>query len=219
MINTPRICAVITSGDLDSIRKAEPLTDLFEVRIDLIGQPWQDVARTIKKPWCATNRLKSEGGLWQGSEEARRGELLKALKLGASIVDIELAAPDLDEIVPVIKKKAKCLISHHDNKRTPPPAELRRIIENELAAGADICKLVTTARSFDDNTRVLGMISEFYPADMVAFAMGLRGQISRILCPLAGGAFTYAAINEAAQSASGQLTVFQLRSIYEMMRL
>jgi 3-dehydroquinate dehydratase type I len=218
-MNTPRICAVITTQDVDSMRKAEPLADLFEVRIDMIGKGWQDIARAVKKPWIATNRLKAEGGLWEGSEEARRSELLKALKLGASIVDIELAAPDLDEIIPVIKKKAKCLISHHDTRRTPPPAELRRIIENELAAGADICKVVTTARSFEDNVNVLGMISEFRPAQIVAFAMGPRGQISRILCPLAGGAFTYAAMSEGVESAAGQFTVSQLKRIYEMMRL
>ncbi|RJO60597.1 MAG: type I 3-dehydroquinate dehydratase [Dehalococcoidia bacterium] len=218
-MDTPRICAVITNTDLDSIEKVEPLVDLFEVRIDIIGKSWRDVARVLKKPWIATNRLKAEGGLWEGSEEARRDELLRALNLGASIVDIELAAPDLDEMVPVIKKKAKCLISHHDTRRTPPPAELRRIIEDELAAGADICKLVTTARSFDDNANVIGMMSEFRPAEIVAFAMGQRGQMSRILCPLCGGAFTYAAINEGAQSASGQLTVSQLRSIYEMIHL
>lgn len=218
-MNIPRICAVITSADLDSIKEVEPLADLFEVRIDMIGKPWRDVAKLIKKPWIATNRLKTEGGLWEGSEEARRDELLKALKMGASIVDVELAAPDLDEIVPLIKKKARCLISHHDNRRTPPPTELRHIIENELAAGADICKVATTARSFEDNMSALGMISEFRPAEVVAFAMGPRGQVSRILCPLTGGAFTYASISEGTQSASGQLTVSQLKRIYEMMHL
>lgn len=218
-MDTPRICAVITNADLDSIKKIEPLTDLFEVRIDMIGKPWRDVARVLRKPWIATNRLKAEGGMWEGSEESRRSELLRALNAGASIVDIELAAPDLDEIVPVIKKKAKCLISHHDSKRTPPGVELRRIIEDELAAGADICKLVTTARSFGDNTNVLGVISEFRPAEIVAFSMGPRGQMSRILCPLCGGAFTYAAVSEGVESAAGQFTVSQLRRIYEMIKL
>jgi len=218
-MDLPRICAVITSGDLDSIRRVEPLADLFEVRIDIIGKGWEKVVQVLKKPWCATNRLKAEGGLWEGNEEARQGELLRALKMGAGVVDIELAAPDLDDIVPVIKKKAKCLISHHDNRRTPPPAELRRIIEAELAAGADICKVVTTAHSLEDNMNVLGMISEFRPAEVVAFAMGQRGQISRILCPLAGGAFAYAAMNEGVESAAGQFTVSQLKRIYEMMQL
>jgi 3-dehydroquinate dehydratase I len=214
-----RVCAVITNTDLDSIRKVEPLADLCEVRIDMIGKGWENMARVVKKPWIATNRLKTEGGLWEGSEEARRDKLLSALELGASIIDIELAAPDLDEIVPIIKKKARCLISHHDTRRTPPTTELRRIIENEMAASADICKVVTTARSFEDNVNVLNMISEFRPAEVVAFAMGPRGQMSRMLCPLCGGAFTYAAINEEGRSASGQLTVSQLRIVYEMMRI
>ena len=88
----------------------------------------------MEKPWIATNRLKAEGGLWEGSEEARQAELLKALNLGASIVDIELATPDLDEIVPVIKKKASASSPTMTSRRTPPTAELRRIIR-ERAGG------------------------------------------------------------------------------------
>jgi 3-dehydroquinate dehydratase I len=218
-MDAPRICAVITSGDIDAMRRAEPLADLFELRIDMLGKNWQEMARAIKKAWIATNRLKAEGGLWEGSEEARRDELLKALALGATIIDIELASPDLDEIVPLIKKKARCLISHHDARRTPPVAEMRRIIKDEMAAGADICKIVTTARSFEDNANILSMINEFQPKEVVAFAMGPRGQTSRVLCPLCGGSYTYAAMNEGAESASGQFTVPQLRHIYEMIRI
>ena len=218
-MNAPRICAVITNSDLEALRRAEPLADLFELRIDMIGTDWQSVAKQLTKPWIATNRAKTEGGLWEGSEEARRDELLKAVSLGAAIVDIELTAPDLDEIVPIIKKKARCLISQHDARRTPPADRLRRIVEEELAAGADICKLVTTARNLDDNLNVLGLINEFRPAEVVAFAMGQRGQLSRVMCPLVGGSFTYAAVSVGAESANGQLSVSQLRHIYEMMRL
>ncbi len=213
----PKICAVITRSDPASIAGAD--ADLFEVRIDLIGKDWLKLAKALTKPWLATNRLKAEGGAWEGSEEARRNELLKAVKAGASIIDIELSAPDLDEIVPQIKKKARCLISRHDNKRTPPPAALHRIIEDELAAGADICKLVTTARAFEDNISLLNLINAFRPHDIVAFAQGPRGQTSRLLCPLAGGAFTYAALSEEATSASGQLTISQMRQVYGMMGL
>jgi 3-dehydroquinate dehydratase len=105
-METPRICAVITNGNIDSIRGAEPLADLFEIRMDMIGKEWQNVAKAITKPWIATNRMKNEGGMWEGSEDDRRKELLRALKLGANMVDIELSTPDLEEIVPVIKKKA-----------------------------------------------------------------------------------------------------------------
>jgi len=218
-MNRPRICAAITREDTASIHKVEPLADLFEVRIDLIGKDWAELAGSLKKPWIATNRLPSEGGKWAGTEDTRQQELLKALRLGAVLVDIELATPNLEEIVPVIKKKAKCLISSHNMRRTPPPRELRRTVEDELAAGADVCKVVTTARSFDDNITLLNLINEFPGSEVVAFTMGPRGQMSRILCPLAGGAFTYAAMSEGVESAAGQLTVSQLRQIYETLRL
>jgi 3-dehydroquinate dehydratase type I len=213
----PHICAVLTNGNIGSVRSAEPLADLFEVRIDMIGKEWQNVAKEITKPWIATNRMKSEGGMWEGSEDDRRKELLKALRLGANMVDIELSTPDIEEIIPIIKKKAGCIISHHDMRRTPPDAELHRIIEDELAQGADICKLATTARSFEDNARILGIIRDFRPVNIIAFAMGTRGQASRILSPLCGGRFTYASTGEDQKSAPGQITLSQMRNILGMM--
>lgn len=213
-MNHPRICAVITTLEGAATPELWTGADLLEIRIDMIGKGWENTICALKKPWIATNRLKTEGGLWTGTEEARRIELLKALSMGAAIIDIELAAPDLEEIVPLVKKKARCMISHHDMKRTPPRSELRRIINDELAAGADICKLVTTARVFDDNAVVLGIINEFKPADVIAFCMGLKGQVSRILSPLSGGSFSYAAINEVETSASGQLTISQMKDIF-----
>ena len=210
----PRICAVITTPEGAASPEVWAGADLVEIRIDMIGKGWENTVRALKKPWIATNRLKTEGGLWTGTEEARRVALLKALSMGAAIIDIELAAPDLEEIVPLVKKKARCMISHHDMKRTPPRSELRRIINDELAAGADICKLVTTARAFDDNAVVLGIINEFKPADVIAFCMGPKGQVSRILSPLSGSAFSYAAVNEGETSASGQLTISQMKAIF-----
>ena len=217
-MNHPRICAVITTAEATATPELWAGADLVEIRIDMIGKGWENTIRALKTPWIATNRLKAEGGGWEGTEEARRAELLKALSMGAAIIDIELAAPDLEEIVPLIKKKARCMISHHDMKRTPPRPELRRIINDELSAGADICKLVTVARAFNDNAVVLGIINEFKPADVIAFCMGPRGQTSRILSPLSGGAFTYAALTESETSASGQLTISQLQDIFGALR-
>ena len=71
------------------------------------------------------------------------------MKLGASIIDIELATPSLADLVKEIKGKAECLISYHNLKGTPPLEDLRQIVNRQLAAGADICKVVTTARTFD----------------------------------------------------------------------
>lgn len=216
-MKSPRICATITTGDIRGLREVEPLVDLFEVRIDLIGDGWVEVARAIKKPWIACNRLASEGGRWAGSEARRIEQLLRATELGASIVDIELRAKNLGNIVLVIKKRAQCLISSHDLEKTPSLDEMKALVRQQLKAGADIGKVVTTARSPEDSLTILRLISEFPGVRLVALAMGPLGVASRVLCPLVGGDFTYASIEKGKESASGQITVRELGQIYEMM--
>ena len=211
----PRICAVIVNNDLEAVRGVEPLVDLLEARIDLIGDGWQELVKQLKQPWIACNRCAEEGGSWAGNESERREALLSALELGASIIDIELVTGNLEEMVKLIKKRAKCLLSFHDFKGTPPLDRMREIVQKELAAGADICKVVTTAPRFEDNLTVLQLISDFPETRVISFAMGPLGSASRILCPLVGGDFTYASIEEGRESASGQITVRDLKRIYE----
>jgi len=214
----PRICAVIVNNEIKAVKRVEPLVDLFEVRIDLIGAGWAELARQLKKPWIACNRCAEEGGSWSGSEARRREELLLALELGADMVDIELVSGNLKEMVAMIKRKAKCLISCHDFKRTPPLDQLREIVNKELEAGADISKMVTTAQKFEDNLTVLQLIADFPQSSIVSFAMGGPGTISRVLCPLLGGEFSYAATQEGSESAAGQITVTDLSKIYRMLK-
>ena len=213
----PKICAAIVNNDLPAIEKVVPLVDFFELRIDLIGTGWREVARRMKKPWIACNRRVEEGGKWGGNERERIRELLVALELGAAIIDIELATPNIGRIVREIRGKAECLISCHDIAGTPPLAELKSMVKSQLNAGADICKVVTTALSFRDNLTVLQLIKDFPETKIVAFAMGAAGQISRVLCPLVGGLFTYASIEDGRESAEGQIAVKDLREIYGIM--
>jgi 3-dehydroquinate dehydratase type I len=215
----PKICAVITAADEAAVATAAPLVDLFEVRIDLIGDNWPEVARKLKKPWIATNRLAAEGGRWQGAEDHREEELLKALDLGAAIIDLELATPGIAKMVQAVKKKARCLVSHHDFNGTPSFDELKDIVRRQLAAGANISKLVTTAKSNDDNLKLLRLYREFAGHKLVAFAMGEAGVLSRVLAPLAGAEFTYASLETGKHSAPGQLTVAQLAEIYGSLKV
>ena len=86
------------------------------------------------------------------------------------------------------------MISSHDLKKTPSLDEMKEVVRQQLKAGADIAKVVTTARSLEDNLTVLRLISEFPGVRLLAFAMGPLGVVSRVLCPLVGGDFTYASI-------------------------
>ena len=210
----PRICATITDNNPEAIREIEPLVDLFEVRIDLIGKEWQQVAKELGKPWIACNRIAAEGGKWAGNEARRIEQLLQATELGAEIIDIELGTKNLKNIIHLIKKSAECLLSCHDIEKTPSFDNLKGIVRKQAEAGADICKVVTTAVSFEDNISLLRLIREFPDTRLVTFAMGSLGGISRVLCPLVGGDFTYASMEKGKESAPGQITVKELVKIY-----
>ena len=214
-----RLCASITSNDIPSVKMIEPIVDLFEVRIDLIGDSWTDVARQLKKPWIACNRMVEEGGKWEGNEARRIERLLQAIELGAKIVDIEYNAKNVENIIKLIKKRAECLLSFHDFQKTPSLDVLKQIVNKELKAGADICKVVPTAQTFEDNLAVMRLFSEFPDTKMVAFAMGTQGFISRVMAPLIGAHFTYGAVQKGNESAPGQLPVSDMLAVYEMVNL
>ena len=212
----PRICVSIISDDLEAVKAVEPLVDLFEVRIDFIGEGWQELVKPLKKPWIACNRRVDEGGRWQGDEAGRVEELLKASELGADIIDLEFRTRNLKSAVALIKKRTKCLLSFHDLTGTPPLDSLKEMVQKQLEAGADICKVITTAQRSEDNLTVLRLISAFPQTRIVSFAMGPLGFASRVLSPLVGGDFAYASIESGRESAPGQITVRELSKIYEM---
>lgn len=211
----PRICAAIVNGDLEAVKTVAHEVDIWEVRIDLIGPDWGKITGTLDKPWIACNRRREEGGNWQGSEVERIETLYRAIEAGAKIVDIELDTPDLVRAIDRVGGQAEIILSHHNLEETPPLEELREIIRQQIDVGADICKVVTTARSFADNLVCLRLIREFPEARVISFAMGSLGQISRILSPLTGGYLTYASVEAGRESAVGQITVNELRAIYE----
>jgi 3-dehydroquinate dehydratase type I len=214
----PRICASIVNTDITLIKKNEHDVDIFEVRIDLIGPGWPDLVKLLKKPWIACNRSEDEGGNGNADPIKRTEELLWAAEVGACIVDLEYRTRNLVEIVPQIKARAKCLLSFHDLIGTPSYEILVGIVEGQIKAGADYCKVVTTAQTFEDNLTMLKLIKAFPGVKLAAFAMGEEGRTSRILSPLVGGYLTYASLASGNESAPGQITVKELRRTYELLR-
>jgi 3-dehydroquinate dehydratase I len=214
----PKIAVAVTEDRLSALRTCEAAVDFWELRLDLIGPAWLQVARSVTKPWIACNRSPQEGGQGQSDEPARTKELLSALEAGAAIVDIELRSQMLSEIVPLIKSKAQCLISYHNFSETPPLRVLAEIVRLQLQAGADICKIITTAAWLEDNLTLLRLIKDNPEIRIVAFAMGPEGRLSRILSPLAGAYFTFASLEQGKESASGQIPVEEMREIYRLIK-
>lgn len=214
----PEICACVTSAtDMSAAIAVSGSVSLYEVRIDLIGDDWPEVAAALPGPWIACDRLAAQGGACRDPEHVRLDTLKRAVDLGAMIIDVELDTPNVELFVASVKGRASVLISHHDLVKTDDAEVLAAIVKRQANAGADICKLVTTASVVADNVTVLRLARRFASAPIVTFAMGSLGITSRVLAPLAGSRFTYASLAEGHEAAPGQLTVDQLQAMYDVM--
>ncbi len=224
-MGSPMICVVITArtseGVVETIGRVEAhRPDLIEIRLDYLEGPYElDVIRGVSTlPMIATNRGTDQGGLSSEADSERMGTIIKACEAGFEYADIELAIPQAGQIAERVKDlDAKAIISHHDFKGTPPKERLNEIMTGMLGAGADICKIVGTATSPEDNLTYLNLIQENPSVSLVSFGMGRAGLLSRVFSPLFGAAYTYASSEAGRESAPGQLTVPELRQIYGIM--
>jgi len=92
------------------------------------------------------------GRQWEGNE-ARRIERLLRPSNWAPNCRYRIQRQKRRKYHQTDKKRAECLLSFHDFQKTPSLDVLKQIVNKELRAGADICKVVTTAQTFEDNLR------------------------------------------------------------------
>ena len=201
----------------------EEHADLIEVRLDSLQNHNNiaDIAHCTRTPLIATNKPTMFGGNYHGNENECQKILVNAAKNGFTYIDVDLGTQNQTELINKLhENEAKVIISFHDHKKTPTISELDRILEEEAAAGADICKIVTTANNLKDNLTVLDFVAENSKKhEIVCFAMGEHGKISRLLSPVFGAFFTFASLDEKRKTAKGQLTIKQMRSVYEALEL
>ncbi len=221
-----RICIPIAETTMKdaikAVKEADRFADLIELRMDYLRKPGLAILlKGRQKPFIVTNRRKEEGGKYWVNERRRVGILEEAIDLGAEFVDIEIGTERslLQELI-TNKKGTQAIFSFHDFQRTPSLKELKRICDRMTRWGPDIVKIVTFAKSWEDNLLILSLIlhARKRGQEIVAFCMGEKGKMSRIFAPLMGAAWTYAALNKNRTSAPGQLTIQELKKIWEKLR-
>ena len=109
--------------------------------------------------------------------------------------------------------KTKLLVSWHDFKKTPSSAELKKKI-SQMSKFSSNVKIVSTAKSTDDSTRMLELYSKKGKNNLISFAMGDYGRISRILCLYLGSPYTYVSLGKAI--APGQFSVDEVKKIINL---
>lgn len=234
-----RVCIPIVGPEqeeaLRQIRAAAPLADFLELRLDLmVRADLRELVREIRRnPFpvkiVATHRKREESGRVpvsgeEGSEEARIASLTEAVLLGVDYVDVELSTPiDLRNLLKKCIKehldRTQLIVSCHDFRETPSDAALEDLWRACREAGAGIVKIVTMACTMADNLRILRLIpwSLGKGQEIVAFSMGERGKISRVMAPLLGAHFTFASLGQDSATAPGQLTAAELFRIFEIL--
>ena len=98
----------------------------------------------------------------------------------------------------------KTIVSYHKFDGALSVSAMENILDKEIASGASICKIVTTAKQVEDNLPALSFVSfASSKAKLVCFCMGEHGKISRLLSPVFGAFFTFASLETGQRNRSG----------------
>jgi 3-dehydroquinate dehydratase-1/3-dehydroquinate dehydratase/shikimate dehydrogenase len=218
-----KICVSVAGVDASAVyNEVQPMlemVDVVEVRLDLMTVPEvAECCSLIRKPLLFTNRPIWEGGRFPGFEDDRIRPLFTAVEQQADYVDFELRADPLlrSQLLEAMESApARMIISWHDFKSTPAIEELSEILNQMIASGAHIGKIVSTAHSIADVLRMFEVQERALAAGfpLSCFCMGNLGRISRFATLYLGGYMTYGALDARQATAPGQLSVQQLYSL------
>lgn len=214
------LAAVITAktgkGAINDIKKAKN-ADLIELRADYLRRldtnELKKIIELCGKPIIITIRKKAEGGLFEGSKIEREAILKKSLEFGADYIDVEYSSgKNLIKHLLKNKKDAKIIVSYHNFKETPK--NIKKEYDKIKKLNSDLIKLATNSNSINDNFMVFDLLKD--KENLIAFCMGQKGEISRILAHKFGSRMTYASLGKNKQSAPGQISLEGMNTVYHV---
>ncbi len=223
------ICIPVTAKTNDeALERMEAsflLADVVELRIDSIRGPNLEKLLAAKQgPVIVTARRREEGGSFAGSERERIALLREAARRGVDFVDVELGTDETlaAAVAREIRKergRTKLIISCHDFIKTSSYGTLQGTYNRCVSRGADIVKIVTFARSLQDNLKILRLVdwARGTGGSIIAHCMGENGRVSRVMGPLFGSYLAFAALTKGRESAPGQLTAPEMKRILRIL--
>jgi 3-dehydroquinate dehydratase type I len=206
---------------LDRLPGIAQVADCVEVRLDHFEERY-DLRAVLRArgnlPAVVTLRPPEEGGRSTLAPEERLRVLIEAAEAGAEYVDLEWHVTTREALDALHTAGAHVLVSRHDFAAMP--AAFADGWWRELAErGADIVKIVGTARDPRDNLPVLRALRDA-ARPTVSIAMGEAGLLSRVLALRAEQCFlTYAMLDAQTSTAPGQLSATDMRETYHAARL
>ena len=229
------ICTTIQNKNYEQIIEALEQCEMAEIRLDRCELSAKETDNVFSSdvPLVATCRIseiaENDPSLKDIPEQSRmikamqiaERRLIRAIEAGARYVDVELEAQK--QMSKRIRQAAHengtiFIRSYHDFEGTDSLEALKAIVEKCVYHGADMVKVVTTARSQEDNDKVMALydwcreeqtsgnerIGALSDGGLIAFCMGEEGRVSRVECLKKGAPYTYAALTAEETAAPGQ---------------
>jgi 3-dehydroquinate dehydratase-1 len=219
-----KVCATISASSptkvSNELKHALAKSDYAELRLDFL-KPNQVpfclilVKKHLTRCIC-TLRPTSEGGKFSGSEKERISILKLISEFEPYLIDIEYNTLKKNkELVRYLKNtKTKILVSWHDFTKTPDKQILKAMLK-KMSKFSNNIKIVTTAKTIDDTIRILSLYkSHTRNVNLISFAMGDYGRMSRILCTKLGSPYTYVSLGKPV--APGQFSLKEMKNILSL---
>lgn len=230
------ICTTIQNRTAGQIVEALEHCGMAEIRLDRCSLSAKEIEDVFMSdvPLVATCRISEviasepslqDPSLTDQSREVKAMQiaerrLIKAVEAGARYVDVEIEAPK--QMSKRVRQAAHengtvFIRSYHDFEGTDSIPALKALVEKCRYHGADMVKLVTTARCAEDVERVMSLYdwARTEGIDLIAFCMGDAGRESRLECLKRGAPYTYAALTAEEAAAPGQMPASEMhKAVY-----
>lgn len=197
--------------------------DGIELRLDYASH-WDNKAVSELRKMCHlpvifTLRSHAQGGCYPHSEAQRLQTILDLCALNPDYLDLEHDVPH--SYIKTIRQRypaIKIILSYHHFGETP--ADLAGLFQAIYQEDCYAFKIATQAQSTLDALRMLHWVLTMRNRyRIIGLCMGEAGQCTRILAPVVGCLFSYAYWDRSQATASGQLSLQDLTTIYHYRQL
>jgi len=221
---TTKVCVTIAASSpakvFSELKRALAKSDYAELRLDFL-KPSQIpfcltlVRRHLNRCVC-TLRPTTEGGKFSGNEKERISILKLISEFEPYLLDVEYNTLRKNkELEKYLKRtKTRILVSWHDFTKTPNEQTLRSMFK-KMSKFSNNVKIITTAKKISDMIQVLSLYKiRARNVNLISFAMGDYGRMSRILCTKLGSPYTYVSLGKPV--APGQFSLKEMKRILSL---
>lgn len=206
--------------DVERVPEIAPFVNIAELRADKLGAEGagsyiDSVARHLGIIF--TNRIKSEGGQWEGTESSRL-EIFKYHLYGKiSMIDVEMCSSIAGEAIEAAHSAGKkAIASYHDFETTPDEEEIRFIYKKGHDLGADVVKIATTTNKPFERNRLV-QVAMRPPWNLVLSGMGELGYETRVILAALRTPLMYVCPTNSASGVPGQMDHEQAKALINLL--